>query len=63
VGQATVLGVVSEAEGAKVPMKVVVIRKGRTLGYFTALNVGSLATGKDFDFPTKVVDAQLDKLA
>lgn len=61
--QAIALDVVSEAEGAKVPMKVVVIRKGRTLGYFTALNIGALATGKDFDFPTEVVDAQLVKLA
>ncbi|WP_307835281.1 hypothetical protein [Streptomyces adelaidensis] len=61
--QAVALEVVTEAEGSKVPMKVVVFRKGGTVGYFTALNIGALATGKDFDFPTKVVDAQLDKLA
>lgn len=60
--QAVALDVVSEAEGAKVPMKVVVIRKGGTVGYFTALNIGSVATGKDFEFPTEVVDAQVAKL-
>ena len=60
--QAVALDVVSEAEGAKVPMKVVVIRKGGTVGYFTALNIGSLATGKDFDFPAEIADAQIAKL-
>jgi hypothetical protein len=61
--QAIALDLVSEAEGAKVPMKVVVIRKGTTLGYFTALNIGAVASGGDFDFPTEVVDAQVAKLA
>ncbi|MFD2691458.1 hypothetical protein ACFS5L_42470 [Streptomyces phyllanthi] len=57
--QAIALNVTSE----KVPMKVVVIRKGSTLGYFTAINIASAASGKNFAFPTEVVDAQLVKLA
>ncbi|MCT9078972.1 sensor domain-containing protein [Streptomyces fulvoviolaceus] len=61
--QAIALDVITEVEGDKVPLQVVVIRKGSILGYFTALNLGSFATGKDFDFPTEVVDAQLVKLA
>lgn len=44
-------------------MKVVVFRKGSTLGYFTALNLASAATGKDFEFPTEVVEAQVKKLS
>jgi hypothetical protein len=61
--EAVALDIVSEAEDAKVPMKVVVVRKGATVAYFTALNIGSLATGKDFDFPAEIADAQIAKLA
>lgn len=60
--QAIALDVVTEAEGAKVPMKVTVVRKGTTIAYFTALNIGAVATGGDFEFPTEVADAQLAKL-
>lgn len=61
--EAIAIDFVSEAEAAKIPMKVVVFRKGSTLGYFTALNIASAATGKDFDFPTEIVNAQVKKLA
>ncbi|MEH0527414.1 hypothetical protein QBA75_09185 [Streptomyces stelliscabiei] len=44
-------------------MKVVVFRKGGTVGYVTALNLASAASGKDFEFPAEVVDAQVKKLA
>ncbi|MFF3909202.1 hypothetical protein ACFYZJ_25175 [Streptomyces sp. NPDC001848] len=43
-------------------MKGVVVRKGATLAYFPAIDLASPATGKDFDFPTEIVDAQLAKL-
>lgn len=61
--EAIAIDFVSEAEAAKIPMKVVVFRKGSTLGYFTALNLASAATGKDFEFPTEVVVAQVKKLS
>lgn len=61
--EAIALTFLSEAEGTKVPMKVVVFRQGATVGYVTALNLASAATGKDFDFPAEVVDAQVKKLA
>lgn len=60
--EAIALTFLSEAEGMKVPMKVVVFREGATVGYVTALNLASAATGKDFDFPTEVVEAQVKKL-
>lgn len=61
--EAIALDFLSEGAGTKIPMKVVVFRQGTTLGYFTALNIASAATGKDFDFPTEVVTAQIKKLA
>ncbi|MFE7760355.1 hypothetical protein [Streptomyces sp. NPDC057438] len=61
--EAIALTFLSEAEGSKVPMKVVVFREGGTVGYVTALNLASAATGKDFEFPTEVVEAQVKKLA
>ncbi len=61
--EAIALTFLSEAEGTKVPMKVVVFRQGATVGYVTALNLASAATGKDFDFPAEVVEAQVKKLA
>ncbi|MGW0845398.1 hypothetical protein ACWD26_35740 [Streptomyces sp. NPDC002787] len=60
--EAIALDFLSEGGAAKIPMKIVVFRKGSTLGYFTALNIASAATGKDFDFPTEVTEAQLKKL-
>ncbi|MET8244725.1 hypothetical protein ABZV31_10085 [Streptomyces sp. NPDC005202] len=53
---------VDAEEGIKAPVKAVVVRKGATLAYFPAVNLASAATGKDFDFPTEIVQAQLAKL-
>jgi len=50
-------------EGIKAPTKVVVVRKGATLAYFPVMNAASFGSGKDFPFPTQIVDAQLAKLA
>ncbi|MGW5128503.1 hypothetical protein ACWEQ7_31590 [Streptomyces sp. NPDC004069] len=50
------------AEGVKAPVKGVVVRKGATLAYFPAVNLASLASGEDFDFPTEIVGAQVAKL-
>lgn len=49
-------------EGDEAPVKGVVVRKGATLAYFPAVDMASAATGKDWDFPTEIVDAQLTKL-
>lgn len=49
-------------EGAEAPVKGVVVRKGATLAYFPAVDMASAVTGKDWDFPTEIVDAQLTKL-
>ncbi|MYX27888.1 hypothetical protein GTY75_14735 [Streptomyces sp. SID8381] len=51
-----------EADGDQFPVKGVVVRKGATLAYFPAVNLAAAATGKDFAFPTQLVDAQLAKL-
>ncbi|MGW4274308.1 hypothetical protein ACWEGQ_18545 [Streptomyces seoulensis] len=51
-----------DAEGDKFPAKSVVVRKGATLAYFPAVNMASAASGKDWAFPTEIVDAQLAKL-
>ncbi|WP_330290590.1 hypothetical protein [Streptomyces sp. NBC_00576] len=48
--------------GLKAPMKAVVVRKGTTVVYVPAVNFASASTGKDYDFPTEIVDAQLAKL-
>ncbi|MFI1356948.1 hypothetical protein ACH4TV_25715 [Streptomyces sp. NPDC020898] len=48
--------------GLKAPMKAVVVRKGATVVYIPALNIASASTGKDYDFPTEIVAAQLAKL-
>ncbi|MFC3578285.1 hypothetical protein ACFOZ0_34520 [Streptomyces yaanensis] len=50
------------AEGTKAPLKVVVARKGSTIAYFPAVNLASVGSGKDFDYPTDVIQAQLTKL-
>ncbi|GGL74863.1 lipoprotein [Streptomyces fumigatiscleroticus] len=49
-------------EGVEAPMKIVVVRKGATVAAFSAVNLSSMATGKDFDVPADVVDAQVAKL-
>ncbi|POX55447.1 hypothetical protein C3489_10375 [Streptomyces sp. Ru71] len=49
-------------EGVKAPAKAVVVRKGATLAYFSAYNMASAATGKDWPFPDEIVQAQLTKL-
>ncbi|MFB7598265.1 hypothetical protein [Streptomyces sp. NPDC056160] len=46
----------------KAPVKGVVVRKGATLAYFPVVNLGAAAAGKDFPFPTDILDAQLAKL-
>jgi hypothetical protein len=51
-----------EADGDQFPVKGVVVRKGATLAYFPAVNLAAAATGKDFAFPTQLVDAKLAKL-
>ncbi|MFF3556798.1 hypothetical protein ACWD4V_34385 [Streptomyces tsukubensis] len=48
-----------EKAGKTVPVKVVVFRKGTTVGYLSATG----APGKKLTFPTKVFEAQLVKLA
>ncbi|MGC9536821.1 hypothetical protein [Streptomyces sp. UG1] len=52
----------SAEEGVKAPMKSVVVRKGATVAYVPAVNLASAASGKDFDFPAEIVEAQLGKL-
>jgi len=49
-------------DGDKFPVKAVVTRKGSTVASFVALNLAAAASGKDFAFPTEIVDAQLAKL-
>ncbi|MFV0134180.1 hypothetical protein ACLGIH_13200 [Streptomyces sp. HMX87] len=53
---------VNIGEGVTPPMKVVVVRKGATLASFSAVNLASMASGQDFEFPTEIVDAQVGKL-
>ncbi|MFF9125937.1 hypothetical protein ACF09J_21965 [Streptomyces sp. NPDC014889] len=50
------------ADGVKAPAKAVVVRKGATVVYIPAINLAAAVSGKDFDFPTALVDAQLAKL-
>ncbi len=53
---------VAVEEGAKAPAKIVVVRKGATVVTFSAVNLASMATGKDFEVPADVVAAQVGKL-
>jgi hypothetical protein len=57
-----VTSTVDAEDGVKAPAKGVVVRKGATVAYFPAVNFAAAATGKDFAFPTEIVDAQLGKL-
>ncbi|MPY54995.1 hypothetical protein [Streptomyces acidicola] len=58
--QAMALGAVVESGGLKTPVKVVVLRKGATVGYISAVPTGK--GDKAFAVPAAVVDAQLAKL-
>lgn len=60
--EAVAFTVTAVQEASQGPMKLVVIRQGATVGYFTALNLASLVSGKDFAFPAAVVRAQQNKL-
>ncbi|MGA5525328.1 hypothetical protein [Streptomyces pseudogriseolus] len=60
-GAAITLTVAVE-EGAKAPAKIVVVRKGATVVTFSAVNLASMATGKDFEVPADVIAAQVGKL-
>ncbi|MGW3653680.1 hypothetical protein [Streptomyces sp. NPDC000878] len=61
--EALALTVSVNADGVKAPMKAVILRKGATVVYIPAVNFAAAATGKDYDFPTEIVDAQLAKLS
>ncbi|MFC9113293.1 MULTISPECIES: hypothetical protein [Streptomyces] len=60
-GAAVTLTVAAD-EGVKAPAKIVVVRKGSTVATFSAVNLASMATGKDFEVPADVVAAQAGKL-
>jgi hypothetical protein len=60
--EALALTVSVDAGDVKAPMKTVVVRKGATVVYIPAVNFAAASTGKDFPFPTELVDAQLAKL-
>ncbi|MGY1500384.1 hypothetical protein ACW4TU_28025 [Streptomyces sp. QTS52] len=60
--EALALTVSVDAEGVKAPMKSVVVRKGATVVYIPSVNFAAASSGKDFTFPTELVDAQLAKL-
>ncbi|MEU6479629.1 hypothetical protein ABZ858_22555 [Streptomyces sp. NPDC047017] len=50
------------SDGDKMSVKAAVVRKGATLAHFITTNFASAGAGKDFPFPTEIVDAQLAKL-
>ncbi|WP_069171401.1 hypothetical protein [Streptomyces griseus] len=55
--------VTAEQDGTKTPLKLVSLRQGGTVATFFALNLGVVASGKaDFDMPSEVVAAQVEKL-
>ncbi|MER7485344.1 hypothetical protein ABTY20_05310 [Streptomyces sp. NPDC126497] len=60
--EALALTATVDTEGTKVPMKAVVARKGSTVAYFPAVNLASVGSGEDFEYPADVVRAQLAKL-
>ncbi|ROQ67257.1 hypothetical protein EDD93_1678 [Streptomyces sp. 840.1] len=53
----------TESDGDRMTMKLVQVRQGSTVASFTALNLAAAASGKDFELPTAVIDAQVAKLA
>lgn len=60
--EALALTLTIDADGTKAPLKAVVARKGSTIAYFPAVNLASITSGTDFDYPADVVQAQLTKL-
>lgn len=54
--------VTTEQEGESVPLKLAMVRKGDTLAVFSSFNFAAAGGGKDFAFPTEVIDAQTEKL-
>ncbi|MFE4665115.1 hypothetical protein ACFRI7_25710 [Streptomyces sp. NPDC056716] len=60
--QAMALGALFERDGVKASVKVVVLRKGNTVAYLSAVPDGRGVSG-DFVVPAAVVNAQLAKLA
>ncbi|GGY92931.1 sensor domain-containing protein [Streptomyces poonensis] len=50
------------ADSEEMPFKIVVARKGSTIVSVGAMNLASAVTGKDFEFPTQILDTQLKKL-
>ena len=60
--EALALTVSVDAGEVKAPMKSVVVRKGATVVYIPSVNLAAASSGKDFPFPTELLDAQLAKL-
>ncbi|MFG3495382.1 hypothetical protein [Streptomyces sp. NPDC047928] len=54
--------VLTQQEGGTMPLKVAVVRQGSTLASFSVVNFGAAGSGKDYDLPTAVIDAQVGKL-
>lgn len=61
--EAVAFTVTSRQQGTGVPLKVVVLRQGATLAGMTSINMASALTGKDYDFPSEIAEAQLADLA
>ncbi|MEU5164420.1 hypothetical protein AB0G74_33035 [Streptomyces sp. NPDC020875] len=61
--QAMAFGAEVTREGRTVPVKVVVFRKGYTVGQLTATATATGTGTKDFVFPVKVFEAQIIRLA
>jgi hypothetical protein len=54
--------VTAEQEGETAPLKLVVVRQGGVLASFSSMNIGAIGSGKDYELPVAVVDAQVKKL-
>jgi hypothetical protein len=54
--------VTAEQEGETAPLKLVVVRQGGVLASFSSMNIGAMGSGKDYELPVAVVDAQVKKL-
>ncbi|MFF5333798.1 hypothetical protein [Streptomyces sp. NPDC013181] len=52
-----------KTDDGNMALKLVALRQGTTLASFSAMNLAAAGSGKDFDLPTAVVDAQAKKLA
>ncbi|MER5630367.1 hypothetical protein [Streptomyces nitrosporeus] len=61
--EAAAWNVLFDADGSKVPFKLVIIRQGATVATFATMDFGAMATKKtESDLPTELIDAQLKKL-